>query len=142
MFKFQETWVLPLESTVKAPSNSPKGGELSKFAVISSPEIASVKMSLACPESGLSVKFAIFVLMVIWSPWRKKRGALGMTINSFWVTVSNWVTALSKVLVCANNCSFHWVKASGVLKLKLTLPASSVCNCGKKKAVSCKFLRI
>ena len=44
-------------------------------------------------------------------------------------------------LVCANNWSFQRVKASGMVKLKLTTPLVSVLNCGKKKAVSCKFSR-
>ena len=44
--------------------------------------------------------------------------------------------------MCANNCNFHLVKGSGALKLKLTLPSLSVCNCGKKKAVSWRFFRI
>ena len=65
-----------------------------------------------------------------------------MTINSFCVTVSKDVVALSKDLVCANTCNFHLVKASGVVKLKEMLPSASVCNCGKKNAVSCRFFRM
>ena len=80
--------------------------------------------------------------MIISSPSRKNRGAFGTTINSFCVTVSKVETFVCTSLVCASNCNFHRVKASGVVKLNDTFPSASVRNCGKKKAVSCRFLRI
>ena len=78
------------------------------------PEMASVNIKAACPESCLPVKFAILVLIVILSPSRKKRGAFGITINSFCVTVVKVFVALSKVLVCANNCSFHFLTNNNI----------------------------
>ena len=102
---------------------------------------ASNNSNCDVPVISLAVKFTIFAENSIRSPSLKKRGAFGWTINCFCVTVVLLLTALASSFVCASTCSFHCVSASGMVKENSTLPAASVFKCGKKKAVSLKFLR-
>ena len=101
----------------------------------------SKRSKVAIPEISLSVRLLILAVKVILSPSLKILGILGCTINSFWVMICSTVFPNAISFVCAKLCHFHWVSASGMVKLNCTFPNESVINCGIKKAVSVKFLR-
>ena len=93
----------------------------------------------AWPVIGLSPMFTTLALNSSLSPSLTKRGALGCTMISFWVITVLIAVPLDKSLVCARVISFHWVSASGMVKLNSMLPSLSVLSSGKKKAASFNF---
>ena len=64
------------------------------------------------------------------SPSRRKRGAFGTTITSLAVCTNFSKRPVIKAGLWATPCIFHLVRASGMVKLRKTVPSGSVRNCG------------
>ena len=72
----------------------------------------------------------IFTGKIIWSPCRKKRGSLGSTIKSFWVSNSFSTKPYFRSFVCAKPIIFHLVNDSGIVNFITIFPLVSVCKSG------------
>src|ERR1051325_6588614 len=99
-------------------------------AVMSFILMASYKNNCALPFRSFSARLEIFAEKDILSFSRKKRGGLGITINSFCGKHYLVICPYLRSLVCAKPTIFHFVRASGIVNLITTLPFSSVCRVG------------
>ena len=75
------------------------------------------------------------------SPSRRNRGGFGWTIRSLAVTALSCSKPLRSCASWAKPRNFHSVSASGMVNSIFTSPSASAIRCGKKKAVSFRFLR-
>ena len=114
---------------------------LPRRSSIDLPVRASASVSRTVPVCCTSDWFDTLTVNSITSPSRKNRGGLGWTIRSLAVTTLSWREPLRRALSWAKPRNFHWVRASGMVNSSLTLPSASAIRCGKKKAVSLRFLR-
>ncbi len=118
-----------------APAFAPK--EVSASLVVGSKNSSVTFTSIA-----VSVILLTRAVRPISSPSRTKRGTLGSTISSFWVTMVCSLTAVASSLSWAKSRNFQLVSASGLSKLMTRLPSASLARSGIQKAVSRRFLRI
>ncbi len=98
------------------------------------------KANLADPVNAFSEILLTFAVYSMTSPSRINLGALGTTINSFWVIISFSVKANFKSFVWAKPWNFHRVRASFIVKEIMIFPSASVFKSGLKNTVSFKFV--
>ena len=102
---------------------------------------AWLKVSCTLPRKGLSVWLDTLTVNSTVSPSRRNRGGFGCTMRSLAVTAWSSRQPLRTDWSWAKPRNRHFVSASGMVKVIRTTPLESEVNCGKKNAVSFRFLR-
>ena len=105
------------------------------------PVRASASVSRTTPVCRAADWFVTLTVNSRTSPSRRNRGGLGWTMRSLVVTALPSKYPARSCLSCAKPRNRHSVSASGMVNSIFTSPCLLETRCGKKKAVSFKFLR-